>query len=235
MRIVNYLILSLMILFCTASAEQLLQVEPDIFDFGRVPQNVDVTRRLVLKAIGDKPVKIDSITTYCECINIPIPEEEIAPGDSIIVELKLKTSYFAGNKEWRPYIQFNGLVKGVRIRVIAFIISEVRNQKRIYVFPHTVNASQFGDKVITKFPIKIFNKSEENVPLQMRYYEDDYFMVDFPLYVPPQDSAVGWITLNEDGIKSEFEKTIIFEYLNIDNEERLYSIPVRRKIFRSDN
>nr|MBN2277054.1 DUF1573 domain-containing protein [candidate division Zixibacteria bacterium] len=235
MRLINYVIILFLSITSSLVAQPKIEANTEEYDFGRVPQNVTLIRKLILRSVGDAPVQIDSVITYCDCIEIPIKNMTLMPGDSLVTELRFKSSFFSGNKEWRPHFYINKFNRGYRLRVMAFVVDEIKHQKRIFVDPHTVNASQFGDNAITRFPIKIYNNCEENVPFRLTYAEDDYFTLDFPTHVAPKDSALGWINLNQKGLENEFETAITFEYLNEDSETRLYSIPIKRKIFKPEN
>lgn len=230
-------IMSLLIALITVSSgqtESVLSIDVERIDFGRVPQNSNFYRKIVLRSVGDETLKITKINTFCKCIKMPLERNLIPPGDSIIVELSFFSSTDVGRREWRPHIYTNarGKTRKVYIRLTAFIIASVEKQKPIYVSPHTINASQFGDSLIAEFPIQIINKSEENVPLKLLNTDDEFFDLDFPVYIAPKDTAFGKVILNEKGRKSEFEKSITFEYIDEKSEKEHYSIPVRRKIFK---
>ena len=233
MLILRFLVPLILMLTISPLAEPILTIATDSIDFGRVPQNSYLYRKVVFRSEGSDSVRITRIERFCDCIRIPLDTDIIPPGDSIIVNVSLFTSTFGGHREWQPHIYATGRNQIVRLLIKAFIISEMEKQADIYVFPHTLNASQYGDKAINKFPIRIINKTSENIPLKLIYNDGEFYALDFPVFIPPRDTAEGSIILNDKGIASEFEKTITFEYINPKNEKEKYSIPVKRKLFRS--
>jgi len=233
MLILRFLIPLILMLTISPLAEPILTVATDSIDFGRVPQNSYLYRKVIFRSEGTDPVRITRVDKFCECIQIPLDTNVIPPGDSLIVNVSLFTSTFGGRREWQPHIYATGKNQILRLPIKAFIIPEVEKQADIFVFPHTLNVSQYGDKAINKFPIRIINKTGENIPLKLIYNDDEFYALDFPVFIPPRDTAEGSIFLNDRGIASEFEKTIIFEYINPKNEKEKYSIPVKRKLFRS--
>ncbi len=232
MRVMRLLMILLLAGAIPALAGARLEVIPEKVDFGKVPQQTKYYQKIVLKSTGDSPVRIHKVDTYCDCIHVPINEAMILPGDSLIVEISFSSLSYSSNNEWRPHFYYNGPERSKYVRVIADIILNPRMHKPIYVNPHSVAASQYGDITQREFTIKVINVTSETVPLKLIYADNEFFDLDFPLYIPPFDTAIGKLTLNQKGAASEFEKSITFEYINEKSEEQHYSIPVRRKIFR---
>jgi len=234
MRKTISLVIICLLMAGTIFARQELTTVDDVIDFGKVPQNADFCRTIVLRSTGDEAVKIDKIDTFCPCIQIEIDKMVIPPGDSAVARIKFHSSGYVGRREWRPHFYKLGSRKLLYIRIIAFILANPKNHRPVYAMPYTINTSQFGDNVITEFPFQIINHTEENVPLELKYADEKFYTLDFPVYVPPNDTARGKITLNEDGIKNEFQTYITFEYIDEDSEKHLYSVPIKRKIYRPE-
>lgn len=228
-------VLSLLILFIVGiiplTAAPILEVVPKAIDFGKVPRRSQLFHKIVLKSTGDAPVVINKVNTYCNCIKLPVTGKTIPPGDSLIVELSFYSAKFTSNQEWHSHIYFNSPQKSLYIRIQADVIPEVKRHKPIYVSPHTIAASQYGGTTKREFPINIVNKTGETIPLKLIYFDNEYFDLDFPLYIHAKDTAIGKITLNDKGVESEFEKSIIFEYIDDKSNKKHYSVPIRRKIF----
>ncbi|UCD93927.1 MAG: DUF1573 domain-containing protein [Candidatus Zixiibacteriota bacterium] len=226
-------VILMLITAVSAGAASKLTLDVSDVKFGRVPQYSNFFRKIVFRAEGDDTVRITDVNTYCDCLRLPMERKFIPPGDSMIVELVFSSGGNAGKSQWRPHVYNDSKNHTIRFNVFAFPVIEVEGQKKIFVSPHTVNASQFGDKVFREFAIQIVNRTDEHVPLDLRYYDEEYFTIDFPVYVAPLDTAVGKVILNDRGVESEFEKSMTFEFINEDYEKELYSIPVRRRIFKS--
>ncbi len=232
MRVLPLLLILLMAGTIPALAGARLEISPDKLDFGKVPRHTKYYQKIVLKSTGDSPVRIHKVDTYCDCIYLPLNEATIPPGDSLIIELTFSSLSYSSNQEWRPHFYYNSSERSKYVRVIADVLQNPRMHKPIYVNPHSVAASQYGDVTQCEFPINIINVTSETIPLKLIYSDDEFFDLDFPLYIPPFDTAVGKLTLNDKGADSEFEKSITFEYIDKKSETQNYSIPVRRKIFR---
>jgi len=232
MRKLSLLLFLFLLPACLLSAKPMLEASLDEIDLGIVPQNCDFCREIVLRSTGDASVIITEVNTFCHCIELPLEKKVIPPGDSLVVRLKFNSSSYVGNREWRPHIYCNTPGKYVRIGVKAFILAGVLKHEPIYVHPHTVNASQFGSVVTAEFPINLVNVSEEYVPLELIYSDEEYFKLDFPVFIEPNSTAVGSITLNEKGLANEFETYLTFEYIDKFSEKKLYSVPIKRKIYK---
>lgn len=231
MRKLPFLILIFALTTTGLAAGPILTTDIDTIDLGVVPQNTEFSRDIVLRSTGDKPVTISEVNTFCPCIEFPLDNMVIPPGDSTIVHLRFKASSYVGHKEWRLHIYSNAESKVVRIRLLAFIVADIRMHKPIYVFPYFVNASQYGGVTLREFPFYVINRSDEYVPLKLIYADEKYYTLDFPAFISPNDSAFGKVTIKENNIDREFDTYITFEFIDNKSEKHLYSIPIKRKIF----
>jgi hypothetical protein len=229
----KFLMLLLLSFFITGSlqARPLLSFKTEKVDFGKVPQKSWFYHEVVLQANDEGDVTIDSVETFCDCILLPVMGKTIPAGDSLVVTLSFFSGIQVSNKEWRPHVFFNNKRDKIYIRIMADIIPEIERHRPIYVKPYSVAASQFGDQEKKEFSIQIINPTDINIPLKLIYFNDEYYNLEFPVFVPPNDTAFGEIILNEKGLVTEFENTIIFEYIDKTSDKKNYSIPVRRKIF----
>ncbi|MEW5924509.1 MAG: DUF1573 domain-containing protein [Candidatus Zixiibacteriota bacterium] len=213
-------------------AGPVLTTNIDTIDLGIVPQYTDFCQDIILRSTGDKPVKISDVNTFCSCIEFPLEKTVLPPGDSTVVRLKFNTSSFVGQKEWRPHIYNDGESRIVRIRIVAFIVADVKMYKPIHAFPFIINASQFGEADTREFPFQIINKSDEYVPLKLVYSNEKYYKIDFPGFIPPNDTAFGRVVIDENYIDKEFDSYLTFEFIDSKSEKHLYSIPVKRKLYK---
>jgi hypothetical protein len=232
MRIIFLIFLILISVDLSAQVGPFLYANTDYVDFGRVPQDSWFFHKVVLKSEDIDTLRITDIDTYCSCINISFDKEIIPPYDSAIALISFYSSYFVGNRDWRPHIYINGNALILKIRLTAFILADAQKYKPLHVFPHTVVASQFGDNVVTEFPLNIINVSGDYLPLDLKYDDTEFFRTEFPTFVAPHDTAVGKIILNEKGINSDFETSITFEYPDEDGKQVAYSVPIKRNIYR---
>jgi hypothetical protein len=73
------------------TADQLVKVSADKYDFGKIKQGVPVTTYFEVKNITDKPVVVENAWAGCGCTTPEISKEPIAPNSST----KLKVGYNA--------------------------------------------------------------------------------------------------------------------------------------------
>ncbi len=210
-----------------------LEMVPDTVIFGVVPHLSNFYATVILKSVGDDTLRIDSLNTICPCIKMPLQKKVLPPGDSVVIRLSYDSEFFAGQRDRFPHIYTNVAGKPAMLGVLSTGVDSIENQNPIFVRPYRIAASQFGDKLIKKYVFEIVNKSAENVPLKLLYWDNEYFDLDFPAYVPPKSTAKGTLTLNAKGEKSEFENSITFEFITEFSERKSYSIPIVRKIYRS--
>jgi len=64
-----------------------LATDPEIFNFGVMPEYCEVSHVFWLRNVGDQPAKIDKLIPNCGCTQASISKNEVAPGDSSRVEL----------------------------------------------------------------------------------------------------------------------------------------------------
>lgn len=232
MRKLLYFIFVFMMTTANLWAVPVLTIDIDSIDLGIVPQYTEFCQDIILRSTGDQPVRISDVNTFCSCIEFPIEKKVLEPGDSTIVHLKFNTSSYVGQKEWRPHIYSNAESRIVRLKIVAFIVADMKLYKPIYAFPYLINASQFGASDTREFPFKIVNKSDEYVPLRLIYSNEKYYKLEFPGYVPPNDTAFGKVIINEDYINADFDSYLTFEFIDSRSEKHLYSIPIKRKLYR---
>lgn len=71
--------------------EQLVKLNADSYNFGKIKQAVPVTTYFEIKNISNKPIVVESATAGCGCTTPEVTKEPIAPGASA----KLKVGYNA--------------------------------------------------------------------------------------------------------------------------------------------
>lgn len=72
-------------------AEEVIKVNTEKYDFGKIKQNVPVSTFFALTNKTKKPVVIENAWGSCGCTTPEIPKEPIAPGATV----KLKVNYNA--------------------------------------------------------------------------------------------------------------------------------------------
>lgn len=91
-----FLIASLFVSAFAAQAQEkkvddVIKVNAEKYDFGKIKQNVPVTTSFEITNISDKPVVIENAWASCGCTTPEWPKEPIAPNGTV----KLKVGYNA--------------------------------------------------------------------------------------------------------------------------------------------
>lgn len=77
--------------FAQPKAEDVIKVNTEIHDFGKVKQGVPVNYVFEIKNITDKPIVVENVTASCGCTTPEKPTEPIMPGETG----KIKVEYNA--------------------------------------------------------------------------------------------------------------------------------------------
>lgn len=86
-------------------ADEVLKVNTEKFDFGKIKQNVPVTTYFTITNKSDKPIVVENAWASCGCTTPEYPKPPIAPGASA----KVKVGYNAA--------ALNGFTKEVYIKL----------------------------------------------------------------------------------------------------------------------
>jgi hypothetical protein len=71
--------------------DEVIKINTEKYDFGKIKQNVPVTTNFEITNISDKPIVIETAWGTCGCTTPEVPKEPIAPGATT----KLKVAYNA--------------------------------------------------------------------------------------------------------------------------------------------
>jgi Protein of unknown function (DUF1573) len=235
MRTFACFILIIMATMAVADAKPMAGISVDTVDFGIVPTMTKFYRTITLKSIGDESLVIDSVNTFCDCVSLPLDKKVLPPGDSLVTRLTYYSANFSGQIIRVTHIYTNSGRGSYQIPVTSFVVQDIEKYRPIYVKPIRITASQFGETGQTKFPFQIVNNTDSPVPLKLIRTDNDFFDLDFPVFVPASGAASGTLTLNKNGVETEFETNITFEFINEESLVKRFSIPVFRKIYRRGN
>lgn len=202
-------------------------------NFGYVPQNGEFSRIITLRSNVSDTIRIGTISTYCDCVIANLSNDILYPGDSVTLEFKFNTKNLVGRQYKVTHIYDENDARLAKITVMATAYKETINFKTIVVEPAILNFSQFGDKGIDEAAYYIKNVSDETVPLELMFTNSEYFDLDFPVYVESNKKAKGTVKLTEKGKRTEFGESFTFKYIDDKSEEHLFSVSIKRKVFKS--
>lgn len=96
------------------------------------------------------------------------------------------------------------------------------------VKPYKLDISQFGERVRDKMKFTIVNVSESDVNLSLIAGIPDIVSIELPKSIGAGKSATGLVTINDDALTIEFEKSFTFQV--DDAASTRFTIPVKRSI-----
>jgi hypothetical protein len=135
-----------------------IRTEPEIADFGYMPQGVFVSHTYWLKNPGTEPVRITKLATNCGCTQAPLTDSVIAVGDSIPVRITYGSRGMIGavEKFTRIYSNANGRVPVLTLR--AFVMTDSTKPPPVVATPPSVSLD----------PVSHLAGNEWNVPVTLK-------------------------------------------------------------------
>jgi len=88
--------LSLAMISESASAAPKIKIDSTHFDFGHTPEGLPVLHKYWAYNVGTDTLKISMVRVSCGCTSVPLNKKNLAPGDSVGLELKFDTKRFKG-------------------------------------------------------------------------------------------------------------------------------------------
>lgn len=104
-------------------AEDVLKVNVEEYNFGKIRQNVPVSYSFELKNIGNKPLVIENTSAGCGCTTPGRIEKPIAPGATT----KLKVDYNASalsNFDKEVFIKIAGIAQPKIVRIKGQVLEQ---------------------------------------------------------------------------------------------------------------
>ncbi len=230
-RVIYLIIILLFSISSFAQTESLVTMSHATANFGYIPEMGEFTRKITMKSNISDTLRIGEINTYCDCVIAKFDNNILLPGDSITLELKLIPQKLAGKIYKVTHIYDDNGDRLAKVTVKAAIYKNHSNFEDIFVEPAVLNLSQFGDNGIEEAEFYINNVTDETIPLELIFTNNEYFELDFPVYVEPNKKAKGTVKLTDKGKSGEFGESFTFKYINSKSQELLFSVSVKRKVF----
>lgn len=101
--------------------EDVIKVNTEKYDFGKIKQNVPVSIEFVLTNMTDQPVVIENVTAGCGCTTPEVPKEPIAPNSTT----KLKVAYNAAamnHFDKEVYIKIAGVTQPKIVKITGDVL-----------------------------------------------------------------------------------------------------------------
>ena len=184
-----------------------IMTNPEVFDFGYVPQDATVSHTFWLHNPGTETVKIKKLQPNCGCTQAPLTDSSIAVGDSVPVELLFGSRNISGKVEKFTRIFSNAIGRVPALTIRTQMFKENEKPGGIAVSPSIANVG-------TGTPIKITVQNITKNHLTVR-------VVDLPprlihldnneISLAPEEGKNLTITLLSQAAPGEFTKSITLE------------------------
>lgn len=135
--------------------DEVIKVNTEKYDFGKIKQNVPVSTAFEITNISDKPIVIENAWGSCGCTTPEVPKEPIAPGATT----KLKVNYNAA--------AMNHFEKDVFIK-----IAGVSETKVIKITGDVLEATAY-DKEVADKKVQKTDAAKSVTPVKMKTKVDD--------------------------------------------------------------
>jgi len=162
-----------------------------------------------------------------------LDKDALAVGDSTRLEIIFSTKRYQGRVTKRPRIQTNAGPPDMTVQIMTQIVRRPDSTYPVIVKPYKLDLSQIGNTVRKEIKFTIRNVSDQDLGLSVISARPDLFTVSLPNNIGANESGEGVLTLTEEGIASEFEKSFTFE-LNDETTTR-FTVPVKRTIRQPAN
>jgi hypothetical protein len=109
--------------------DEVIKINTEKYDFGKIKQNVPVSTAFEITNISDKPIVIETAWGSCGCTTPEVPKEPIAPGATT----KLKVNYNAAalnHFEKDVFIKLAGITDPKVIKITGDVLEPVSYDKQ---------------------------------------------------------------------------------------------------------
>lgn len=159
-------------------------------------------------------------------------KNELAVGDSTILEIIFSTKKYRNRVSKRPRIQTNEGPPDKYVQIIANVVARPDSTYPLILKPYKLDLSQFGEKVRSKIDFEISNVSDQELDLELISFAGKLFEVKLPKSIKPGKTKKGTLKLTKAGIKASFEKSFTLEAS--DQKLSRFTIPIKRTLRAKD-
>ncbi|MFH2050234.1 MAG: DUF1573 domain-containing protein [bacterium] len=228
-RFITLLIFTLVI-SVNINAEAILVAPADIFDFGDIPSGSVLYNGFWVKSIGTDTVIIDEIKTGCSCAVTSKKTDRIPPGDSLLIDLEWDVSKNRSSISRSIRIFYNGKPDPIRLSLTGRIKQTFNNIIPVLIEPFRFEFGQTARKDIDSIQFTFTNTYPLDYEIKVISTISDRYTIDYPKSIKANESASGYIKLNEKYKDIPWQASITFSINDKDNTNM--TIPVRRKFYK---
>ncbi|MBN1211706.1 MAG: DUF1573 domain-containing protein [candidate division Zixibacteria bacterium] len=215
------------------SAQPVLKMPVENFDFGFTPQNAEVSYDFWLHSTGKDTLKISRVKTSCGCTKAPLEKDVLAPGDSTRLEIIFTTGRYKNKVRKTTYVATNSDQVARQVMIMSDILIRPDSTYPVVIKPYKLNISQFSEKIRDELKFTITNVSDRDLKPSLVAYPKDLFEVKLPKEIKAGETTEGILILKEAGLNEEFKKSFTIEW-NDDKSSR-FTIPVVRNVHLAES
>lgn len=184
-----------------------IKVDPEVFDFGYVPQNATVSHTYWLRNTGTERVEIKQLRPNCGCTQVPPTDSLIAVGDSLPVEMLFGSRNISGKVE-----KFTRIVSNAagRVPVLTFQAKVLKPDESPGPLVATPSIVRMTTSNTTKVAIR--NTGKTTVKASVVDLPPNFIQLDVnELSLAPDETKELTISLVPQEQPGEFSKSITLE------------------------
>jgi hypothetical protein len=198
-----------------------IRTQPEIFNFGYLPEGYTVFYRYWVVNDGDDTLDIVDVKPQCGCTTVPLPSNRIAPADSMPLDLSFDSKNMKGvvNKLVRIWSNDTTLYPAI----IYFTARVAEEPPSMALTPAAVHLESI-DKV--EQTIRFENKSDRPYTYQLLSPLPDYLSFEIPAdTIPPGSDIEALVTVGEDAPLGRYETSLTLMLTGADTHP--VTIPIR--------
>lgn len=213
----------------TKAAGPELEVSTSEFDFGFVPEHIDVSYVLWLYSRGDTAVTIYRLESDCPCIKTDLKGERLLePGDSLAVNVRFNSHRFIERVDKYPVIHTNQGSGKHLLKVSAYVAVDPSRNRPLVIKPWALDISPIGDKVRDSMSFQLINQSDRTVHPTVVYMPPEVERINLPDEIGPGKTGHGEVILKQSVLGTEFLKSFT---IGVDDDaKRHYTLPLKSRI-----
>lgn len=216
-----------LVLFGQAFAKEDVDVIGGRFDFGYVPFGTTIKHRAVLVNQCDSIVKITRVVPGCGCTQIPLKKKELAPGESLEVEIILETGKIRQGLFQKAPVFYtdNRETPRITITLMGFNLKPDDNQPPIKVSPVVVHLQKSQPNAVGS--IEIVNNTGRNIiPKMAAGAQPDFLQIEMPYrQISPGQKETISVKLVTDSLREDTTDESITIVFN-DQKQSRFTIPI---------
>ena len=196
------------------------------WDFGEIDGNSNMSHEFVFRNIGKSSLEILKVKPSCGCLAVEFPENEIQPGDTGKIVLKIDLAKSITPQQSYAIVSTNDPVKReIPLSVQGRILPE------IMVNPQKIDFGDigYGSIIYKKFEVMIPNRSRDNVFLSSELKTETGFLGVTTKIVDQKitETQYGWIKVLtcEIGISPETNFGTFKDVLEIQHHDSIIKLP----------